>query len=181
MIKSYEDKDQDYNKDKDKDMPPKFVFFGKEYLLLIIGYLVQINLAFLDAYEIKDGKINLNVPLFILKILMIIETLKRIYFYICAIKLLFVMECNEREDCIYEMTFEIVYAYLWYNFYRCYNSSGYHLNLCFYIVGIFFSLIHGFLALGCYFLVIKICFAVLNICYISAHAYSIYWLRRESY
>jgi hypothetical protein len=111
MIKSYEDKDQDYNKDKDKDMPPKFVFFGKEYLLLIIGYLVQINLAFLDAYEIKDGKINLNVPLFILKILMILETLKRIYFYICAIKLLFVMECNEREDCIYEMTFEIVYEY----------------------------------------------------------------------
>ena len=36
----------------------------------------------MDTYEINNGELNINYTLSIIKILMIIETLKRIYYYV---------------------------------------------------------------------------------------------------
>ena len=56
------------------------------------------------------------------------KPLKRIYFYVVGIFLLFNLECHERGDrSLYVMSFEIVYFYLWENFYWNICSSGYQL------------------------------------------------------
>ena len=113
---------------------------------------------------------------------MIIETLKRIYFYVVGIMLFIEIENEKGGDrCMYVMSFEIVYSYLWSNFFSNICSSGYELSKCFFFVGIFVSLLHGALALGCYFLVVKICFGVLNLVYLFAQIYSLYWRCRENY
>jgi hypothetical protein len=154
----------------------------KRNLYCIIGFLVQFNLAFFDYYEIKDGELIKNNTLFVLKVLMVLETLKRIYYYVQGIKLLYEMEKGPRGDrCMYVMTFEIVYDYLWENYCINRHSTGYHLPNSFYLTGFIFSIIHGFLAMGCHFIIIKICFGILNLIYFAAMMYSIYWRRRENY
>ena len=52
----------------------------KQYLYCLIGYLAQVNIIFMQTYEVIDGELIINYTLSVLKILMIIETLKRIYF-----------------------------------------------------------------------------------------------------
>ena len=150
-------------------------------LYCLIGYLVQFNLAFLDTYEIKEGELKINIFLSILKILMIFETLKRIYYYSMGILILIDMESQKGDRSLYVMTFEIVYYYFWFNFYTNYHSSGYSLSRKYFLTGIFVSLLHGIFAIGCYFFFIKICFGVLNLCYFLAQCYSIYWRYRENY
>ena len=66
----------------------------------------------MDTYEIIDGELEINYLLSALKILMIIETLKRIYYYAVGIIILLIMELGEKGDrSLYVMTFEIVYFY----------------------------------------------------------------------
>ena len=160
------------------------IYYTKQFSYFLIGYLVQLNLAFLDTYEIKDGKFKIkNLTLFILKILMILETMKRIYYYAKGIKLFFSIESDreEMDRCYYVMSFEIVYAYFWYNVYSNFFGSGYELPKSYLIFGLIVAIIHGILAMGCYYLVVKICFGVLNLIYLSAQIYSIYWRKREHY
>ena len=167
---------------KAKEGASNCAFFIAQYSLFIIGYLVQFHLASLDVYEIIDGNLKVNTVLLVLKIFMILETLKRIYFYVLAVILLFSLECRERGDrSLYCMSFEIVYFYLWADFYQNFFSRGYELPICYKIISLFFCLIYGALAFGNYFLVVKICFGVLNIGFLFAHAYSIYWRYRENY
>ena len=154
----------------------------KQYLYCLIGYLAQVNIIFMQTYEIIDGELIINYTLSVLKILMIIETLKRIYFYVVGIFLLFNLECHERGDrSLYVMSFEIVYFYLWENFYWNICSSGYQLPFYYFFIGIFFCLVHGVLALMSYFLAVKIIFGVLNLGYILGQIYTIYWRHREQY
>ena len=160
------------------------IYYTKQFSYFLIGYLVQLNLAFLDTYEIKDGKFKINnVTLFILKILMILETMKRIFYYAEGVKLFISIEMDreQMDRCIYVMTFEIVYAYFWDNVFSNFFSSGYNLPKSYFIFGLFVAIIHGILAMGSYFLVVKICFGVLNLIYLSAQIYSIHWRKREQY
>ena len=152
-----------------------------QILYCLLGYLVQYNLAFFDTYKIVDGRLEINYTLSVLKILMIFETLKRIYFYIIGIFLLIDIETSKSDRCMYVMSFEIVYAYFWFNFYSNFTSGGYYLNKCYNIIGITFSLIYGLLAFGCYFYPVKIILGVFNLIFILAHVYSIYWRYRENY
>jgi len=157
-------------------------YFIKQFSLCIIGYLVQFHLAFLDIYEIIDGSMKINTPLLILKIFMILETLKRIYFYIMGIILLFSLECHERGDrSLYCMSFEIVYFYLWSDFFENFFSGGYELPICYKIISFFICLIYGALTFGSYFLAAKIFIAIFNFGFFIAHLYSIYWRYRENY
>ena len=160
----------------------KCAYFIVQYLFCIIGYLVQFHLAFLDVFEIIDGNLKINTALLILKIFMILETLKRIYFYVLGIILLLSLECHPKGDpSLYVMSFEIVYFYLWSDFYQNFFSGGYELPICYKIISLFVCLIYGALALGNYFLAVKICFGVFNLGFLFAHTYSIYWRYRENY
>ena len=151
-------------------------------LYCLIGYLVQVNLVLMDTYEINEGELNINYALSILKILMIIETLKRIYYYAVGLILFINLECHKDMDrSLYVMSFEIVYFYLWSNFYYNVHSHGFYLPIYYKFIGIIFCIIHGGLALFSYFLPVKICFGVLNLGYILGHFYSIYWRHRENY
>ena len=153
-----------------------------QYSFCIIGYLVQFHLASLDVFEIIDGNLKVNTALLILKIFMILETLKRIYFYVLGIRLLLGLECRERGDrSLYCMSFEIVYFYLWSDFYINFFSGGYELSVRYKIFSLFICLIFGALAIGNYFLAVKICFGVFNLGFLFAHTYSIYWRYRENY
>ena len=154
----------------------------KQISLFIIGYLVQVNFIFMDTYEIIDGELEINYLLSALKILMIIETLKRIYYYAVGIIILLIMELGEKGDrSLYVMTFEIVYFYLWDNFYNNVHSTGFTLPYYYGLIGIIVCIINGTLAVFSYFLAVKICIGVLNLGFIIAHIYSIYWRHRESY
>ena len=79
--------------------PSIISFYGKQALYCILGYLVQFNLMFFDFYESEsEGEImKINYILCILKILMIIEMIKRIYFYIVGSFLLLVIEIGQKE------------------------------------------------------------------------------------
>ena len=155
---------------------------SKQILYCLIGYLVQLNLVLMDTYEINDGELNINYTLSILKILMIIETLKRIYYYVIGNILFIDLECHRDTDrCLYVMSFEIVYYYLWFNFFYNVHLGGFQLPIFFTFLGIIFCIIHGCLALFSYFLPVKICFGVLNLGYILGHIYAIYWRHRENY
>ena len=167
---------------KGKEDPSICAFYTKQILYILLGYLVQFHLAFFDTYEINDGELKINYILSVLKLLMIIETLKRIYFYIIGIIFFIGLECSARGDrSMYVMSFEIVYYYLWFNFYTNCHLKGFELPKCYLFIGIFFSILYGILALGCYFFVAKICFGVINLIYITAHAYCIFWRCREHY
>ena len=99
----------------------------KQFSNFLIGYLVQLNLAFLDVYEIKDGKLKINKTLFILKILMTLETMRRIYYYAKGIKLIFTVECEveDRESEGYYMIYEVINGYFWYNVFSNFLQGGY--------------------------------------------------------
>ena len=157
-------------------------YYGKQIIYCILGYLVQFNLMFFDIYESEEDNSKINFFLCALKFLMIIEMLKRVYFYIIGTFLFLVMEIGPREDrCMYVMTFEIVYYYLWENYYTNAYSSGFHLNICFHLLGLFFSLLNGIFALGSNFRICKICMIIMNSLFLFAQLYSIYWRKRECY
>ena len=170
------------NHHKDKKTCLKCYYRTKQYSYFLVGYLVQLNLAFLDTYEIKDGNLKINKILFILKILMILETMKRIYYYAKGIKLLISLEYEAKDQEKgegYYMTFEIINGYFWYNVYSNFCAGGYDLPKSYLYFGLFVTILHGILAMGCYFLVVKICFGVLNLIYLSAHIYTIIWSIKE--
>ena len=162
---------------KDKKKCLKCFYSTKQYSNFLIGYLVQLNLAFLDTYEIKDGKLKIDKTLFILKILMTLETMKRIYYYGKGIKLLISVECEveDKESEGYYMIFEVINAYFWYNVFSNFFAGGYSQPKSELIFGLIVAILHGILAMGCYFIVVKILFGVLNLIYLSGHIYTIYW------
>ena len=163
-------------------IPSEIALYGRQILYCILGYLVQFNLIFFDIYVSGKGNLKINYILCILKILMIVEMLKRVYFYIIACFILITMECGPRGDrCMYVMTFEIVYYYLWYNYYNNTHSSGFSLGSCMHLLGLFFSLLNAIFAFGSNFTVFRICMFILNSGYIIAHIYAIYWRKRECY
>jgi len=144
--------------------------------------LVQFNLAFLDTFDYKDGKIEVNVLLLVLKIFMILETIKRIYFYVIGIILLFKLESKEVDDrCYYVMSFEIVYYYLWYDFFKNFFSGDYELPKYFKIISAIVCFIYGVLAIFNCFLFAKISIGVFNLVFLITHVYTIYWRYRENY
>ena len=144
--------------------------------------MVQFNLAFLDTFDYKDGKIEVNVLLLVLKIFMILETIKRIYFYVIGIILLFKLESKEVDDrCYYVMSFKIIYFYLWYDFFQNFFSRGYELPKIYKKISLVVCLIYGVLAILNYFLFAKISIGVFNLGFLLVHIYSIYWRYREDY
>lgn len=160
--------------------PSLICYYGKQRLYCILGYLVQFNLMFFDIYESEDNKIN--YILCALKILMIIEMVKRVYFYIVGAFVFLEMEIGPRGDrCMYVMTFEIVYDYLWYNYYNNTHLSGFNLGTCFHLLGLFFSLLNGIFALGSNFMIFKIFIIIFNSGFLFAQLYSIHWRKRECY
>ena len=48
-----------YNKENRISCYP-CIYYTKQFLYFLIGYLVQLNLAFLDTYEKKDGNFKIN-------------------------------------------------------------------------------------------------------------------------
>lgn len=162
---------------KDKKTCKKCFYRTKQYSNFLIGYLVQLNLAFLDSYEIKDGKLKINKTLFILKILMTLETMRRIYYYAKGIKLIFTVEreVEDRESEGYYMIYEVINGYFWYNVFSNFFQGGYSQPKSEIIFGLIVALLHGILAMGCYFIVVKILFCVLNFIYLLAHLYTILW------
>ena len=162
--------------------PSIITFYGKQILYCVLGYLVQFNLMFFDLYEPEGENIKINYIFCILKIFMIVEMIKRVYFYIVGSFLLFVMEIGKKGDrSFYVMTFEIVYYYLWYNYYKNTLLLGFNLSIIFHILGLIFSLLNGIFALGINFWIFKKCLIFQNLVYIFAQLYSIYWRKRESY
>ena len=145
--------------------------------------MAQFNLVFFDIYdESQENKFKINVALCILKIFMAIEMLKRVYFYIIGCFILLEMEIRSIEDrSMYVMTFEVVYCYLWYNYYRNTHSSGFSLSYFYYFLGLFFSLLNGIFALGSNFIICKICMLSMNLGFIFAQIYSVFWRIRENY
>ena len=71
--------------EKAKEEANQCTYFIKQISFYIIGYLVQFNLTSLNIFENIDGSIKVNTRLLVLKIFMILETLKRIYFYVIRI------------------------------------------------------------------------------------------------
>ena len=68
---------------------------------------------FFNIYVAEENNLKINYVLGALKIAMIIEMLKRVYFYAVGSFLLLEMEiCRRGGRWIYVMTFEIVYYYL---------------------------------------------------------------------
>lgn len=161
---------------------PLFAYLGKHYLYCLIGYLAQLNLMFFDIYNIKEGNPKISIHLCALKILMIIEMAKRAYYYAMGISILLAMEFRPRGDrCMYVMTFEIVYDYLWENYYTNSHSRGFSLGKKTILIGLFFSLLNGIFAFGSHYLMLKICLGIMNLVYLFAQLYSIHWRNREHY
>jgi hypothetical protein len=161
---------------------PLFAYIGKQFLYCFIGYLAQMNLIFFDIYEIKEGNPEINIHLCALKILMIIEMAKRTYYYAIGIFILFEMEFGPRGDrCMYVMTFEIVYDYLWCNYYTNSHSTGFSYGIINNLIGLFFSLLNGIFAFGSHYSKMKIGLGIMNLVYLFAQLYSIHWRNREHY
>lgn len=160
---------------------PKFVYFGKQYLYCLIGYLAQLNLMFFDIYEIEEGNPKINTLLCVLKIFMIIEMAKRVYYYAVGIFILIEMERDRGDRCMYVMTFEIVYDYLWCDYYNNSHLTGFYYSNIYVWIGLFLSLLNGVFAFGSHYNMMKICLGIMNLVYLFAHFYSIYWRYRENY
>ena len=170
-----------YSKSYENKRPSKISFYGKQIIYCILGYLVQFNLMFFDISP-KENNLKINYILCALKIAMIIEMLKRVYFYVVGSFILLEMEIRQRGDrCMYVMTFEIVYDYLWDNYFNNSHSGGFHLSLCFHLLGLFFSLLNGIFAFGSNFMIFKIFIFIMNLGFLFAQKYSIYWRKRECY
>ena len=159
-----------------------FVYLGKHYLYCFIGYLAQMNLMFFDIYEIKEGNPKISIHLCVLTILMIIEMAKRAYYYAMGISILLDMELGPRGDrCMYVMTFEIVYDYLWCNYYNNSHLRGFSLGYKTILIGLIFYLLNGIFAFGSHYLKLKIGLGIMNLVYLFAQLYSIHWRNREHY
>ena len=112
---------------------------------------------------------------------MILETMKRIYYYAKGILLLISLEYevkDQEKDEGYYMTFEVIIGYFWNNVYSNFCAE-YDDPKSYLYFGLFVTILHGILAMGCYFLVVKICFGVLNLIYLSAHIYTIICIIKE--
>ena len=160
----------------------KCAYYTRLNSFCILGYLVQFHLAFFNAIDYKDGKIKVNVTLLVLKIFMILEAIKRLYYYVIGIILLIILESKgETDRSYYVMTFEIVYYYLWYDFYQNFFSGGYELPKFFKIISAIVCSIYGVLAIFNCFLFAKIIIGVFNLVFLITHIYTIYWRYREDY
>ena len=99
---------------------------------------------------------------------MILETMKRIYYYAKGIKLLISLEYEakyQEKGEGYYMTFEIINGYFWYNVYSNFCAGGYDLPKSYLYFGLFVTILHGILAMGCYFLVVKIHYDIRKLSY----------------
>ena len=157
-----------------KDIPFSIlIFYSMQILYCILGYLVQFNLMLFDIYVLEENKYKINYILCVLKIFMIIEMIKRVYYYAIGCYIFLDNEINKGDRCMYVMTFEIVYVYLWNNFYNITHIGGFELGNREKVLGIFFSLLNGIFALCSNFMICKIGIIIINAVFLFAHCYSI--------
>ena len=113
---------------------------------------------------------------------MILEAIKRLYYYVIGIIFLIDLESESDPDRdLYVMSFEIVYYYLWYDFFKNFFSGDYELPKYFKIISAIVCLIYGALAIFNCFLFAKISIGVFNLVFLITHIYTIYWRYREDY
>ena len=130
---------------------------------------------FFDIYVSEQNEFKINYILCALKISMIVEMVKRVYYYIIGSFLFLYMEIRPGDRCMYVMTFEIVYDYLLDDYYNNAHSTGFNLDIRFCVLGLFFSLFNGIFALGSDFKISKICNIILNSGFLFAQICSIFW------
>ena len=152
----------------------------KQYSIFyfIIGILVQINLLFLETYIVNENnEIEIDWVLSGLKLCMIIETLKRVYFQVYGYKLIVAVLCLEAVEPGYiEEWLNLTFNIIWENFYSHYKS-GCKLGACSVIFAVIVSIVHGALAmLSPYFIGVQIAFGVINLVYIIMKFYTICWI-----
>ena len=150
----------------DRSETTKIVFYAKRILYVILGYLVQYNLYYFDIDPLEGGGSNINFFLFILKIFMLIEMLKRVYFYNVAIIIIF--NSFAIDSCLSTMSLEIAYYNLWYNYYSNKNLLGFEINILLKVFGSILAFINGIFLLAGF----KKCLIIHNLCYLSAHVFT---------
>lgn len=152
----------------------------KQYSIyyFIIGILVQVNLVFLETYTVdENNNIEIDWVLSVLKICMVIETLKRIYFQVYGFKLIIIVLCLQSvEPGIVEEYLNLTFNIIWENFYAHYKS-GCRLGACSVIFALIITIAHGALAmLSPYFIGVQIAFGALNLVYLIMKFYTICWI-----
>ena len=150
----------------DRTETTKIVFYAKRILYVILGYLVQYNLYYFDIDRLEGGGSNINFFLCILKIFMLIEMLKRVYFYNVAIIIIF--NSFVIDSCLSTMSLEIAYYNLWYNYYSNKNLLGFEINILLKVFGFILAFINGIFLLAGF----KKCLIIHNLCYLSAHVFT---------
>jgi hypothetical protein len=150
----------------DRTETTKIVFYAKRILYVILGYLVQYNLYYFDINPLEGGGSNINFFLCILKIFMLIEMLKRVYFYNVAIIIIF--NSFAIDSCLSTMSLEIAYYNLWYNYYSNQNLLGFEINILLKVFGSILAFINGIFLLAGF----KKCLIIHNLCYLSAHVFT---------
>ena len=150
----------------DRSETTKIVFYAKRILYVILGYLVQYNLYYFDIDPLEGGGSNINFFLCILKIFMLIEMLKRVYFYNVAIIIIF--NSIWIDSCLSTMSLEIAYYNLWYNYYSNQNLLGFEINILLKVFGSILAFINGIFLLAGF----KKCLIIHNLCYLSAHVFT---------
>ena len=150
----------------DRTETTKIVFYAKRILYVILGYLVQYNLYYFDINPLEGGGSNINFFLCILKIFMLIEMLKRVYFYNVAIIIIF--SSFGIDSCLSTMSLEIAYYNLWYNYYSNQNLLGFEINILLKVFGFILAFINGIFLLAGF----KKCLIIHNLCYLSAHVFT---------
>ena len=150
----------------DRTETTKIVFYAKRILYVILGYLVQYNLYYFDINPLEGGGSNINFFLCILKIFMLIEMLKRVYFYNVAIIIIF--NSIWIDSCLSTMSLEIAYYNLWYNYYSNKNLLGFEINILLKVFGFILAFINGIFLLAGF----KKCLIIHNLCYLSAHVFT---------
>ena len=150
----------------DRSETTKIVFYAKRILYVILGYLVQYNLYYFDIDPLEGGGSNINFFLCILKIFMLIEMLKRVYFYNVAIIIIF--SSFGIDSCLSTMSLEIAYYNLWYNYYSNKNLLGFEINILLKVFGSILAFINGIFLLAGF----KKCLIIHNLCYLSAHVFT---------
>jgi hypothetical protein len=150
----------------DRSETTKIVFYAKRILYVILGYLVQYNFYYFDIDPLEGGGSNINFFLCILKIFMLIEMLKRVYFYNVAIIIIF--NSFVIDSCLSTMSLEIAYYNLWYNYYSNKNLLGFEINILLKVFGFILAFINGIFLLAGF----KKCLIIHNLCYLTAHVFT---------
>ena len=133
-------------------------------------------MVLLETFDYQD-ELYIDWPLFILKICMVLETLKRIYFYSSGFFFIYYVLCLQAVEPGYiEEKIELTYTVLWGNFYSHYKYfCGF--GPCISMIIIIFTLAHGVLAmLSPNIIGVVIAFGVLNVIYIILLLYSMCWI-----